>query len=130
MRRLSTRGSEQGDAADGKATGAISSALTQPPLASLDERRALIQVARGKQPADIVFRNGQVVNVFTAEIYPAEVAVYREHIAGIAPYGTYSAAHEVDVKGAYLTPGLVEAHTHIEHAYVTPREYARALAIH
>jgi adenine deaminase len=131
MRGLSTRqGGEQGDAANGKLTGAISSALTPPPFASLDERRALIQVARGKQPADIVFRNGQVVNVFTAEIYPAEVAVYREHIAGIAPYGTYSAAREIDLKGAYLTPGLVEAHTHIEDAYVTPGEYARALAVH
>ena len=104
MRGLPTqRGSEQGNAANGKVTGAISSALTQPPLASLDERRALIQVARGKQPADIVFRNGQVVNVFTAEIYPAEVAVYHEYIAGIAPYGTYRAAREIDLKGACIS---------------------------
>lgn len=130
MRGQSTPGSEHGNAAQDKAAGALSSHLTQQPLASLEERRALIQVARGKRPADIVFRHGQVVNVFTAEIYPAEVAVYREYIAGVAPYGTYSGAQEIDLKGAYLTPGLVEAHTHIEDAYVTPGEYARALAIH
>lgn len=124
------RDSEQGNAANGKVAGKISSYLTQQPLTSLDERRALIQVARGKQPADIVFRNGQVVNVFTGEIYPAEVAVYRDYIAGIGPYGAYSAAQEIDLKGEYLTPGLVEAHTHIEDAYVAPGEYARALAIH
>lgn len=130
MRGQPTPGSEHGNAAQDKAASALSSHLTQQPLASLDERRALIQVARGKRPADIVFRHGQVVNVFTAEIYPAEVAVYREYIAGVAPYGTYSGAQEIDLKGAYLTPGLVEAHTHIEDAYVTPGEYARALAIH
>ena len=57
--------------------------------ASLEERRALIQVARGKQPADLVFRNGQVVNVFSAEVYPADVAVYHGYIAGIGPSGSY-----------------------------------------
>src|SRR6185437_10078404 len=121
---------ERGNVANGKVADPVSSYLRQQPLASLDERRALIQVARGKRPADIVFRNGQVVNVFTGEIYPAEVAVYGEYIAGVGAYGAYSAAQEIDLKGAYLVPGLVEAHTHIEDAYVVPGEFARALAIH
>jgi len=98
--------------------------------ASLEERRALIQVARGKQPADLVFRNGQVVNVFSAEVYPADVAVYHGYIAGIGPSGSYRGTQEVDLKGQYLAPGLVEAHTHIEDALLVPGEYALALAIH
>jgi adenine deaminase len=97
---------------------------------SLDERRALIQVARGKLPADLVLRNGQVVNVFTDEVYPADVAIYNGRIAGIGPRGAYGGSMEVDLGGHYLAPGLVEAHTHIESALLVPGEFARAVAPH
>lgn len=131
MRGLPTRGdSEREKSATGEVSESNSSYLTQQPAASLDERRALIQVARGKRPADIVFRNGQVVNVFTSEIYPADVAVYHDYIAGVGPKGAYRGAQEIDLKGQFLVPGLVEAHTHIEDAFLVPGEYARALAIH
>ncbi len=95
-----------------------------------DDLRARIQVARGKQPADLVFRNGQVVNVFSNEVYEADVAVYQGRVAGIGPRGSYHGAREVDLKGHYLAPGLVEAHTHIEDALLVPGEFARALAPH
>jgi adenine deaminase len=97
---------------------------------SLDERRALIQVARGQRPADLVFCNGHVVNVFSNEVYEADVAVYHGLVAGIGPSGAYRGARDVDLGGHYLVPGLVEAHTHIEDALLVPGEYARALAAH
>ncbi|HLW00852.1 MAG TPA: adenine deaminase [Ktedonobacterales bacterium] len=98
--------------------------------ASPEQLRARIQVARGKQPADLVFRNGQVVNVFSNEVYEADVAVHQGRVAGIGPRGSYQGAREVDLKGQYLAPGLVEAHTHIEDALLVPGEFARALAPH
>jgi len=105
--------------------------LTSGPTSSfLEERRALIEVARGKRPADLVFKNAQLVNVFSNEIYAGEVAVTGQRIAGVGPRGAYSGAREVDVGGHYLVPGLVEAHTHIEDALLVPGEYARALAAH
>jgi adenine deaminase len=131
MRGLPKRhGGERPKSVNGKVADSASTHLMQLAPASLEERRALIQVARGKQTAEMVFRNGQVVNVFTSEIYPADVAIYHGLIAGVGPSGTYSAGQEIDVKGQYLTPGLVEAHTHIEDALLVPGEYARALAIH
>ncbi|GAC1447307.1 MAG: adenine deaminase [Ktedonobacterales bacterium] len=96
----------------------------------LDERRGLIQVARGRRPADLVLRDGQVVNVFSHEIYRADVAVYQGRVAGIGPRGAYGGAREVQLGGQYLVPGLVEAHTHIESALLAPGEFARALAPH
>ena len=96
-----------------------------------DERRALIQVARGKAPADLVLRNARLVNVFSNEIQPADVAIYQDRVAGVGAPGSYgSAAREVDLKGQYLAPGLIEAHTHIESALLTPGEFARAVAPH
>ncbi len=97
---------------------------------SLEDRRRLIQVARGKQPADIVFRNGQVVNVFSNEIYPADIAVVGGRIAGIGQPGAYGGTREIDVGGHYLVPGLIEAHTHIEDALLVPNQFAVALAPH
>jgi adenine deaminase len=97
---------------------------------SLDERRTLIQVARGKHEADLVFRNGLVVNVFSNEVYPADVAIYHGRIAGIGAPGAYGGVFEVDLGGHYLAPGLIEAHTHIEDALLVPGEFARALAPH
>src|SRR5579859_7078530 len=93
---------------------------------ALDERRALIQVARGRRPADLVLRDGQVVNVFSNEVYQADVAVYHGGVAGIGPRGAYGGAREVSLGGHYLAPGLVEAHTHIESSLLTPGEFARA----
>lgn len=114
------------------ATGRAGDAGGQPPLDERrEERRALIEVARGKRPADLVLRNGQVVNVFSNEIYPAEVAVFHGRIAGVGAPGAYGGARdEVDLGGHYLAPGLVEAHTHIESALLVPGEFARAVAPH
>jgi len=95
-----------------------------------ERTRELIRVARGLAPADLVLRNGQVVNVFTNEIQAADVAVHTGRIAGIGPRGAYGGRREVDLRGQYLTPGLVEAHTHIESSLLTPGEFARALAPH
>src|SRR5215472_6550224 len=83
---------------------------------SLQERRALIQVARGKSQADLVLQNARVVNVFSNEVYQADVAVHHGRVAGIGAPGAYSGAVAVDLGGQYLVPGLVEAHTHIEDA--------------
>jgi adenine deaminase len=41
----------------------------------MTRRRELIDVAMGKTPADVVVEGGTLVNVATAELYPADVAV-------------------------------------------------------
>ena len=57
-------------------------------------------VALGNDPADILFKNGRVVDVLTETIYEADVAVADGVIAGV---GSYEKAYEVvDLKGAYL----------------------------
>lgn len=96
----------------------------------MHEQRDLIRVARGFQATDSVFRNGRVVNVFTNEMYEADVAIYRGRIAGLGVPGAYQGKHIIDCGGHYLVPGLIEAHTHIEDALLIPSEFARALAPH
>lgn len=90
----------------------------------LKERLA---VARGEKKADLVLKNGQLINVFSGEIYPADVAIYKEHIAGI---GDYSGEEEIDLNGRYVSPGFIDSHIHIESSLLTPPELAYATVPH
>jgi adenine deaminase len=95
-------------------------------------RRDLIDVALGKEPADLVVEGGTLVNVATAEIYPADVAVKGQRIAAVGDVG-YTKGESttvVDAEGRYLTPGLVDAHLHQYHSYIGVNPYVEALLRH
>lgn len=100
-----------------------------PIFCHIDTLRQQIEVARGLRPADLLLRGGRVVNVFSGEVYEANVAIYKDRIAGIGVY--YQEGEEVyDVEGLYLIPGLIDAHVHIESSMLPPPEYARAVLPH
>ncbi len=80
-----------------------------------------IAAARAGEP-DFVLKNANVVNVFTEEIIPCDVAVLQGVIIGL---GEYSCAHSYDCKGAYLCPGFIDSHMHIESSMSIPSEFAR-----
>ncbi len=84
-----------------------------------------LAVARGEAPADLVLRNARVVNVYTGEILPADIAVVDGVIAGVG--SGYTGQREVDLGGAYVAPGYIDAHVHIESSLCTPPEFARAV---
>lgn len=86
-------------------------------------------VARGDRPADFVFVNGQVVNVFTRQIERVQVSVFQGRIAGIQE-GDLPAKKTIDLKGKYLAPGLIDAHMHVESTMMMPREFVRVAAPH
>ncbi|WP_455653294.1 adenine deaminase [Phascolarctobacterium sp.] len=87
---------------------------------------AVLAVARGEAPADIVLKGGFVFNSFTGEWETGDVAIAGATIAGI---GSYSGQKEIDVTGKYVTPGLMDAHLHIESTMVAPRELAKILLL-
>lgn len=87
---------------------------------------ALIDVAAGRAKAQLVFKNINLVNVFTGEVYKTDVAVHDGYIAGI---GSYEGAEELDMEGKYLCPGFMDGHVHIESSMVIPGEFARAVVV-
>jgi len=87
--------------------------------------RELISVARGEAPADLLLKNARIVNTFVGEIEQGDVAIYGDRIAGV---GDYDEAKEVfDLQGAFLAPGLINGHTHIESSMLHPARYAQAV---
>ena len=78
-------------------------------------------VALGEAPADVLIKNGKVVNVLTGEIYLANVAIADDVIAGV---GDYKFGKEViDATGKYILPGFINTHCHVESSMATPESY-------
>ncbi len=86
--------------------------------------RNRIHVASGKKKAELVLKNARVINVFTSEIIEGDVAIQDGFVAGV---GSYEGETEIDVKGKYLSPGLIDGHVHLESAMVSPAEFAKAV---
>jgi adenine deaminase len=83
-----------------------------------------LAVARGDAPADLVLRGGRVFSVFTREWLDVDVAVADGRVAGL---GRYDGERVVDLDGAHVVPGLIDAHVHIESSKLTPDQFARAV---
>jgi adenine deaminase len=78
------------------------------------ERAALAAVARGASPADRYVRGGRLLNVYTGEIYPANVAVAGERIAyvGLRDDMIGPRTQIVEARERILVPGYIEPHAH------------------
>lgn len=93
----------------------------------------LIQTALGKRPADMVIRNGKLVNVITHEIYETEIAIANGKIASIGPLPEGTVGPEtkvIDAKGMFLAPGFLDAHIHIESSMLSYTEFSKMVVKH
>lgn len=96
----------------------------------MEKLRRRIQVARGELAADLVLRNGMLVNVCSGEMYLADVAVVDGVIVGVCPSGSsaargYRGNEERDLQGRWLAPGLIDGHMHLESTMLVLPEFAR-----
>ena len=80
----------------------------------------------GKVKADLVFKNCKVVDVFTGEIVESAIAVKDGIILGVSK--SYRGKKEIDLKGAYIAPGFIDAHLHLESTMVAPAELVATAA--
>jgi len=86
-----------------------------------------LSIARGEQPAELLFQNARVVNVLSGEVHPADVAVDDGRIIG---FGDYEARTVIDLEGRYLAPSFIDGHFHVESSLLTIPELVRAVAPH
>ena len=87
----------------------------------------IIDVAAGREKADLVLKNATFVNVFSGELDTCDIAVAEGLIVGL---GTYQGREEVDMTGKIVCPGFIDAHIHLESSLVSPAEFARAVIPH
>ncbi|MCR5825813.1 MAG: adenine deaminase [Oscillospiraceae bacterium] len=94
----------------------------------LSKKLRVVEVAAGREPADLVLKNATYVNVYCNELSHGDIAVANGLIAGIG--GTYHGAVETDVSGKLVLPGFVDAHIHLESSLVSPTEFVKAVLPH
>lgn len=92
-----------------------------------DSLKLLIDVANGNVKADLVIKNGFIVDVCSGKVFKADLAIVDGYIAG---FGEYEGKREIDFEGKYISPGLMDAHIHIESSYCTPEEFGRMVVPH
>ena len=93
----------------------------------VNKKLRIVDVAAGREKADLVLKNASYVNVFTNEICQGDIAVAEGLIVGI---GAYSGAVEHDMSGKIVLPGFIDAHIHLESSLVSPKEFAKAVLPH
>src|ERR1051325_10450357 len=86
-----------------------------------------LSIARGERPAERGFKNANLVNVLSGEIYRTDVAVEDGRVVGL---GDYEGKEVIDLKGAYIAPSLIDGHFHVESSMLTAAEFVRAVVPH
>ncbi|MCK4801076.1 MAG: adenine deaminase, partial [Anaerolineales bacterium] len=94
--------------------------------------QGLVNVAMGREKADLVIRNGKWVCVQSGEIIPGtEIAVLKDRIAYVGDDASHTIGENtriIEADGKYLVPGLLDGHMHVESGMVTITEFVRAVA--
>lgn len=83
----------------------------------------IIKTAKSEVEADLVIKNANIINVFSEEIYKADVAIKDGIIAGIG--SGYKGIKEIDAEGKYISPSFIDGHVHIESSMLLPSEFAK-----
>ncbi|MDH7515923.1 MAG: adenine deaminase [Bacteroidota bacterium] len=92
---------------------------------SMENLQYLLAVARGEEPAELLFRGGRIVNVLSGEIHEGDVAVAGGRIVGIGDYEEGKTI--VEAEGLFLAPSFIDGHIHLESTMLTIPEFARAV---
>ncbi|CZR52069.1 uncharacterized protein PAC_01946 [Phialocephala subalpina] len=93
---------------------------------TVDELMQLRLVALGSRPPSLIIRGGQILSLHTGENLERDVVIYGRHIAAVTPWGHFPACpDEIDAHGAFISPGFIDTHIHIEYTKLVPGELAR-----
>ena len=90
--------------------------------------RRRIAIAQGHYPPALVLSGGSVLNVFTGELLPGDVAIDAGSIAGIGSFP--DAGERIDVTGRVIAPSFIDPHIHMESSLLWSPEFARAVVPH
>lgn len=95
----------------------------------MTKERELLDTALGKEKADLIIEKGKLVNVYTGEIYKADIAIKGKRIAyiGEVKHTVGPKTQVIDASNKYLLPGFIDAHIHIGGTQLTMTRWAEAL---
>lgn len=91
----------------------------------------IVATAMGREPADLIIRNGRLVNVNVARIQDGIDIAVRHGIIAFVGKGDHLVVGEntkvVDAGGRFLVPGFIDTHDHVESSMVDVRSFAAGI---
>ena len=87
-----------------------------------------MEVALGQVPPDTIINNGVLVDVATRRLVEGVfISISGGRVASISKEKQKAGPKTkiIDANGAYLSPGLIDAHYHIESSRLSPRRHAQ-----
>lgn len=74
--------------------------------------------------ADTCIKNSKIIDVFSKEIFEADVLISGKYFAGFAEVGKGKAKKIIEAEGKYLIPGFIDSHVHIESSHCSPAVFS------
>jgi len=101
----------------------------------MESRARRVEAARGDRPLDLLIEHTQLVNVYTREVYLADIGIAGGYVAHVGSPGEWKSAlpqpkARFPAEGKYAVPGLVDTHVHIESSMMSPAGFAAAVLPH
>ncbi len=94
----------------------------------------VVATAMGREPADLIIKNGRLVNVNIGRIQDGITVAVRHGIIAYVGKGDHLVADEhtkvVDASGRFLVPGFIDTHDHVESSMVDVVSFAEAVLPH
>jgi len=93
-----------------------------------DHVRTIFAILEGKQEADLLLRNLNILDVHSETVYPGSLLVHGQRIIALNPDESIVRFHDVfDGEGLYAIPGLIDAHLHFESQLAHPAAFGEAI---
>jgi len=84
-----------------------------------------LQAARGIIPAQLLLKNAKLLEVHSGQWVHTDIAVHHGRVVGLD--SGYTAHRTIDLKGAAVVPGFIDAHVHIESSCMVPGRFEQAV---
>ncbi|MEM3061719.1 MAG: amidohydrolase family protein, partial [Candidatus Bathyarchaeia archaeon] len=97
-----------------------------------DFAKLLVDTALGRIKADLVIKDGDLVDVNSGEILEEfDIAIKKDRIALIGDVDHTIGAETmvIDARGKYIAPGFIDAHLHVESSMMNLTEFARTVLL-
>jgi adenine deaminase len=95
----------------------------------MEHRTNRVRAARDDALLDLILENIRLLNVYTGEIYPAEIGISGGYVVrvGMPRITGLEPKKRHDGGGRVAIPGLIDSHVHIESSMMSPAGFAAAV---
>lgn len=80
--------------------------------------------------ADLILRNGKIIDVVAKKIGQGDIVIENGIITGFGEITNTDCVKEIDISGKYVSPGFIDFHLHIESSLLSPLQFCRAACQH